>query len=135
MTRADTNESGPRRSPVKVKKGDESFDVVVKMDGYKTQTRQVSDRSRRTSVLVPLEKVEAPVQQAVNVAPPTTPAVVPVVEKPATRQHRSSLDASSTKADKERRHQDRRERDDEAAPSPRSKKDESDDMKLLQPKF
>jgi serine/threonine protein kinase len=130
VTRGDTNESGLTPFAMKVKKGGETFDVLVKMDGFKTQTRQINT-DRSSSVTVPLEKVEAPaVQQAVNV--PTTPtAVTPVVDKPVKDAHHHHS-STSTKPDKIG---DKVPGDKEPTKPASGKKDEGDDMKLLQPKF
>ncbi|HEX4460912.1 MAG TPA: serine/threonine-protein kinase [Polyangia bacterium] len=133
VTRGDTNESGATPFAMKVKKGGEAFDILIKMDGYKSQTRQINT-DHSSAVLVPLEKSEAPVvQQAVNVPAPATPTAVPAVDKPDKHHHHSG--STSAKSDKSG---DNKVADKEttkpASPSG-TKKDESDDMKLLQPKF
>ncbi len=133
VTRGDTNESGATPFAMKVKKGGEAFDILVKLDGYKTQTRQINT-DRSSAIVVPLEKAEAPVvQQAVNVPTPTTPAVVPAVDKPEKDKHHHHSGSSTAKTDKSG---DAKVADKETTkPASSGKKDESDDMKLLQPKF
>jgi serine/threonine-protein kinase len=131
ITRGDTNESGITPWQMKVKRGDEAFDILVKMEGYQPQTRTISS-DRSYAVLVPLVKSpEAAVQQAVNVPTPNQATATPAVDKPDKHQHRSSSRSSSKDkgdkavADKET-----------TKPAAGAKKDgEGDDMKLLQPKF
>jgi serine/threonine-protein kinase len=133
VTRADTNESGTTPWPIKVKKG-EAFDVLVKLDGYQPQTRSInSDRSY--AVLIPLTKLPdapPPVQQAVNVpaSGQNVGPTVPGLDKADKRRHHGDRTkdkaiadkADATKADKD-------------SSKTSGKKDEGDDMKLLQPKF
>jgi tRNA A-37 threonylcarbamoyl transferase component Bud32 len=132
VTRSDNNESGVTPFQMKLKKGNEAFDVLVKMDGYQPQTRTINaDRSQ--TVLVPLvklpEPVAPPVQQAVNTpaagGDPTT--ATPVVDKPDRHHHRSGSHSSSAdKGDKETT---------KPAKKGGDSGDGQDDMKLLQPKF
>jgi serine/threonine-protein kinase len=133
VTRSDTNESGTTPWLMKVKRGDPPFDVLVKLDGFGPQTRAINT-DRTYTVLVPLVKSQA--QQAVNIPTPEQPPATPVVDKAAKdkkerRHHGSSSsskdDAAAALAPKEKK---------EGKSQPTSgKKDEGDDMKLLQPKF
>src|SRR4051812_43825242 len=118
--RSDTGktEDGVTPLALMVKKGASSFDVQLKLDGYRPSLRTVSTE-KTASLLVPLDKAEPPA-----VAPPAAAVVPPPIEdtKAAKKEHRhsSSSPASAT------------------AKPPRAKKGEeggSDDMKLLQPQF
>jgi PEGA domain len=137
VTRADNNESGTTPYQIKVKKGSDSFDVLVKLDGYKPQPRTINT-DRSYAVMVALEKIAEPtppVQQAVNVPSPTEKTVTPAVEKPdkKDRHHRSSS-SSKEKGDTATAEKGG-EKSNPAGKSGKSGKDEGDDMKLLQPKF
>jgi serine/threonine protein kinase len=130
VTRADTNETGTTPWAIKVKKGGDAFDVLVKLDGYQSQPRTItSDRSY--AVLIPLTKLPdaPPVQQAVNVPPSGQTLVTPVTDKPD-KGHRSHRSKDKVGADKSG---DTAKPDKDVAKP--GKKDEGDDMKLLQPKF
>jgi serine/threonine protein kinase len=128
VTRADTNESGTTPWAIKVKKG-EAFDVLVKLDGFQSQTRSITSE-RSYALLIPLNKLPdapPPVQQAVNVPASGQNLAVPVTDKPD-KHHRRSKDKPATdKADGTKP-------DKDTKPAG-NKKDEGDDMKLLQPKF
>ena len=137
VTRADNNETGTTPMQIKIKKGDPSFDVLVKLDGYASQTRTInSDRSY--AVLVPLVKnAPPPVQQAVNTPSTSDKVATPVVDKVETkkdRHHHSSSSSSSSK-DKSADNAPKADKPEKTQPAAKSGKDESDDMKLLQPKF
>jgi len=138
VTRGDNDQSGTTPWELKIKKGAESFDVLIKLDGYQPQTRAIST-DKSYAVLVPLEKIAgaqtAPVQQAVNTAPSGATAT-PVVDTPAKDKHHHHSSSSSGK-----------DKGDSASggvatkpagkdkPAGKSKDDGGDDMKLLQPKF
>ncbi|HEX8952016.1 MAG TPA: serine/threonine-protein kinase, partial [Polyangia bacterium] len=136
VTRGDNDQSGTTPWEIKVKKGAESFDVLVKADGYAPQTRSIST-DKSYAVLVPLTKVAAPtppppVQQAVNTPTAADKTATPVVDAPAKDKHHHHSSSSS---------KDKGETADKA-PAGKDKpaaksggKDEGDDMKLLQPKF
>ncbi len=118
--RADTGTTVDGKTPVNfvLKRGTSSFDVQVKMTGFKTAIRPVN-AEKDQAILVPMEPVEAkPVVAAVD--PP------PVVKKDKT-----------DKADRP----DKGGSDPGAVKKPREKKGKKDgegggdDMKLLQPKF
>ena len=139
VERGDNNQSGTTPWEMKVKKGAESFDVLVKMDGYAPKTRSIST-DKSYAVLVPLVKVAAPapVQQAVNTPSPADKAATPAVETPAKEHHHHHSSSTSSK--------DKSETADKAAAKPAApskpagksngnKDDGGDDMKLLQPKF
>jgi len=118
---------------MKIKKGAESFDVLIKLDGYTTATRSISS-DKSYAVLVPLTKNAAatpqPVQQAANVTPPPNDkGATPAVDAPAKdkHHHHSSTKGDTGSADKSAT------KDKPAGKS--TGKDEGDDMKLLQPKF
>ena len=133
VTRGDNDQTGITPWEIKVKKGAESFDVLVKKDGYTPQTRSISS-DKSYAVLVPLEKEAAPpVQQAVNIPKPADKTATPVVEAPAKDHHHHHSSSSSSK--------DKGDSADKTAtaakdkPATKANKDEGDDMKLLQPKF
>jgi tRNA A-37 threonylcarbamoyl transferase component Bud32 len=142
VVRADNNESGTTPWQIKVKKGAESFEVLVKLDGYTSQTRAInSDRSY--AVLVPLTKnaaaAVAPVVPAV-----VTPAVdnkvtaavnTPAVTPPAKDKHHHHSSSSKDKGADGAVAEKGDKPDRPAKPAGKSGKDEGDDMKLLQPKF
>jgi hypothetical protein len=139
VTRGDNDQTGTTPWELKIKKGAESFDVLVKMDGYRPETRSIST-DKSYAVLVPLEKVAGvpvappPVQQVVNTQPSGGTAT-PAVDTPAKDKHHHHSSTSSSK-DKG----DTGAADAKVAAKPAGKdkpkgKDEGDDMKLLQPKF
>ncbi len=139
VTRGDNDQSGTTPWELKIKKGAESFDVLVKMDGYRPETRSIST-DKSYAVLVPLEKVAGvpttppPVQPVVNVQPSGATAT-PAVDAPGKDKHHHHSSSTSSK-DKG----DSGAGDGKAAAKPAGKdkpkgKDEGDDMKLLQPKF
>jgi len=115
LFRADTGKLADGVTPltITVKKGSPSFDVQVKLDGYKSGLRTLST-SGDSNIFVPLEKGAEPVA-----ASPPTVAPAPADDKPAKkdRHHSSSTSSSSKKSGK---------KTDEGG---------SDDMKLLQPQF
>ena len=134
VTRGDNDQTGTTPWEIKVKKGAESFDVLVKLDGYAPQTRSIST-DKSYAVLVPLTKVATatppPVQQAVNTPSAADKTATPAVDAPAKeKHHHHSSTATKDKGDSG---------DKPAAaakPAGKSGKDDSgDDMKLLQPKF
>ena len=130
VTRGDNDQSAVTPWEMKVKRGAESFDVLVKMDGFTSQTRSInSDRSY--AVLVPLEKSAPPAQPVVNPPAPAEQPVTLVVEAPAKDKHHhhssSSPKAKGETAEKEKPGKEK--------PASKGGKDEGDDMKLLQPKF
>jgi hypothetical protein len=140
VTRGDNDQSGTTPWEIKVKKGAESFDVLIKLDGYATQTRSIST-DKSYAVLVPLEKsAQAAVQQAVNTTPPSGAAATPAVDSPAKDKHHHHSGSGSSSKDKGDGSGDKTASKDKPAgkDKPASKsggKDEGDDMKLLQPKF
>jgi eukaryotic-like serine/threonine-protein kinase len=77
VVRADQAE-GPRLTPAvfRLKEGDASFDVSIKLAGYKVQTRTIHPDVSKTIEIV-LAKEEAPVP----VAAPPPPGTPPVVKK------------------------------------------------------
>jgi eukaryotic-like serine/threonine-protein kinase len=131
VTRGDNDQSGTTPWEMKVKKGAESFDVLIKLDGYASKTQSISSYA----FLVPLEKLAGsatppPVQQAVNTPTPADKTATPAVDAPAKDKHHHHSASSPSSKDKG-----------ETADKPAGKsgksggKDEGDDMKLLQPKF
>jgi len=134
VTRGDNDQTGTTPWEMKVKKGAESFDVLVKMEGYATKTVSISS-DKSYAFLVPLEKTAAPpppVQQAVNTPKPADKTATPAVDAPAKDKHHHHSSSSASK--------DKGDSGDKTAgkekPAGKSGgKDEGDDMKLLQPKF
>ena len=108
VTRGDNDQSGTTPWEMKVKKGAESFDVLVKLDGYTPATRAIST-DKSYAVVVALEKSAggaAAVQQAVNTQP-SGAAATPVVDAPAKDKHHhhsstSSKDGSGATATKDK---------------------------------
>jgi serine/threonine protein kinase len=140
VTRGDNDQSGTTPWEIKVKKGAESFDVLVKMDGYQPQTRSIST-DKSYAVLIPLEKMATPppVQQAVNTAPSGATAT-PAVNEPAKDHHHHHSSSSASKDKGDSGGADKTATKDKPAakdkPAGKANKDDSgDDMKLLQPKF
>jgi eukaryotic-like serine/threonine-protein kinase len=134
VTRGDNDQSGTTPWEMKVKKGAESFDVLIKLDGYASKTQSISS-DKSYAFLVPLEKLAGsatppPVQQAVNTPTPADKTATPAVDAPAKDKHHHHSASSPSSKDKG-----------ETADKPAGKsgksggKDEGDDMKLLQPKF
>ncbi|MCU1283389.1 MAG: hypothetical protein JWM53_6935, partial [bacterium] len=140
VTRGDNDQTGVTPWEMKVKRGSESFDVLVKMEGFASQTRSINS-DRTYAVLVPLEKSATPtpppvVQQAVNTTP-TPPPATPVVDATAKDKHHHHSSSSSSK-DKGDSSPDKAATKDKPAGKDKPAKggkDEGDDMKLLQPKF
>jgi serine/threonine-protein kinase len=113
--RADTGklEDGVTPLTITVKKGSPSFDVQVKLDGYKSGTLTLSTSSDQIR-MAQLDKGAEPV---VAPPPPATKPEPPVVTTAKKDKHHSSTGSTSSS-------------------SKTPKKDEgNDDMKLLQPKF
>jgi serine/threonine protein kinase len=137
VTRGDNDQTGVTPFEMKVKRGAESFDVLVKMEGFASQTRTINS-DRTYAVLVPLEKsataTPPPVQQVVNTTTPP-PVVDATAAKDKHHHHSSSSSGSKDKGDSA---PDKSAAKDKPAGKDRPAKggkDEGDDMKLLQPKF
>jgi serine/threonine-protein kinase len=97
---------------MKLKKGDASFDIQVKLDGYKTEVKTITSEVNR-DVSVTLAK-EAQAVAVVNKTP----------DKSATKPDKSA----ATKPDKHVSSGDKK-------PGKKAKEEGTDDMKLLTPKF
>ncbi|MGZ3439331.1 MAG: PEGA domain-containing protein, partial [Polyangia bacterium] len=139
VTRGDNDQSGVTPWEMKVKRG-ESFDVLVKMEGFASKTHSIS-ADKSYAVLVPLEKVAAaatpPVQPVVNTTtPPTaTTAVDATAAKDKHHHHSSSSSASKDKGDSAPDKSASKDKPAGKDKPAKGGKDEGDDMKLLQPKF
>jgi serine/threonine-protein kinase len=96
---------------MKLKKGDASFDIQVKMDGYKTEVKTITSEVNR-DVSVTLAK-EAQAVAVVNKTP----------DKTATKPDKTAI-----KPDKHMSSGDKK-------PGKKAKEEGTDDMKLLTPKF
>lgn len=117
VMRADTGAWEDGRTPlsIKVKRGKPAtFDIQVKLEGYKPQTRTVSTE-RSSAIVVALEKEPEPVAAVTPDKP----------DREEKRKHRSSSERRSSAA---------AEKTDKAEKL-KPKEETGDDMKLLQPKF
>jgi len=119
VLRGDTGVAEKDVTPVsfKVKKNAQTFDVQVKLAGYKPGIRTIST-DKDLAVLIPLEKIEEP-------KPPVVTAVAtPEPKAGGDKKDKKDDSSSSTKVKKEKK-------------ATATKKDDGggDDMKLLQPKF
>jgi serine/threonine-protein kinase len=94
---------------LKLKKGEPAFDIQIKADGYVTQTKPITAEMNR-DVVVSLAK-----------EPPAVAAVQPKPDKPDKKHSSSSSSSSGEKKPKKDK--------------PAGKEENSDDMKLLTPKF
>jgi eukaryotic-like serine/threonine-protein kinase len=137
ITRADTGDTGTAPWTFKVKAGDPSFDVVVKLDGYAPQPRTITT-DKSGVFLVPLVAMAKP-----EPASPAPNPVVPVanVEKSSSSHHhssKSSAPSSKSEGGKDKSASAPAETAPVAAKPEKSEKkgkDDGDDMKLLQPHF
>jgi serine/threonine-protein kinase len=66
---------------IKAKKGDPAFDVQIRLDGYKAQTRSVSTNNSREVLVVMTKNVVEPPPVA-PLAPPTAPIAQPKIATP-----------------------------------------------------
>src|SRR5262249_30452228 len=144
VTRGDNDQSGTTPWEMKVKKGAESVDVLVKLDGYTPATRSISS-DKSYALLVPLEKSAGaatptpPVQQAVNTPTAADKTATPAVDAPAKDKHHHHSSSSSKDKGDSAGGDKVAGKEKPAGKSDKGKsggKDEGgDDMKLLQPKF
>jgi serine/threonine-protein kinase len=97
-----------------------SFDIQIKLDGYKSAVRSISSEKDQDVAII-LAKLDVPTPP---VAPPPTVAVNDPKDK----------DKKSSRRDRDK-DKDKRPSSSPSGSTPKSGGDSSDDMKLLQPKF
>jgi eukaryotic-like serine/threonine-protein kinase len=102
VIRADQGGADVGETPVdlKVKKGDPSFDVQIRLEGYQSQTRSVSTNNSKEMVVV-MAKVQAPAPPPVAPLPPAPVAATPAVGKPAHPHVSQHHDAAGGKKKKD----------------------------------